>query len=239
MNDNSNRLPCVIDLHSQYHKTCSVRPDTEFAREISKLTDLVKPHKIIETGTYLGKGTTKVIHDALVRSHIADFTFITIEVDPLSYKKSVEYFIQNKMRILSLNGLSIKRQDLPSLEQIQDAFVENKEFPNIDYDYPETVRAKLYFSETDYDVPDNLLYAAFNHFDFAPDLLMLDSSGHIGFKEFSHVIKLAQGRCYILLDDVYHCKHYRSLQVINNSPNFKIIALSKERHGFCICQYSP
>ena len=239
-NDLDHNLMPIEPIRPQHSGTYSVEYGSEFAREIFNLIKEIKPHKIIETGTYLGQGTTRIIYDALSDNNLSDFTFITIEVDPVCYKKATQYFVTNNMKILCLNGLSIKKDSLPSFEEVQEKYVDNKEYLEIDYDYPEDIRAQIYFSETNYDVPDNLLFVAFNQFNFRPDIIMLDSAGHIGFQEFQQAIELAKGECYILLDDVFHCKHYKSLQhMMNNSDLFSIHVLSKERHGFCICKYIP
>lgn len=222
--------------HKNYF-SMSVEADTQFEAELRKLFRKIRPTKIIETGTYLGQGTTAIIWRALQDLKInADFT--TIEVNPFYYHQAILYFEHNRMQIKAELGLSIPRLILPNKEQIADKFVSNKEYEGIYYDFNEHERAELYFRETNFPVPDNLLYDAVYQYEFTPDFVLLDSSGHIGFIEFEYLINLIRGDCYLMLDDIYHCKHYKSLQKIKSDPHFEIIVESPEKYGFCIAKFT-
>jgi hypothetical protein len=55
-------------------------------------------------------------------------------------------------------------------------------------------------------------------------LVVLDSAGGCGWLEFQTTIKTMQTNPFLLLlDDIHHIKHYRSLQYIKNCKKFKII----------------
>ena len=82
---------------------------SQFGAAIRDLRGKTKPRRIVETGTYVGRGTTAIIHDALMESGVADFCFITIEVNPSFYTMASEYFAANGMKVIPLLGLSVPR----------------------------------------------------------------------------------------------------------------------------------
>ncbi|TWJ18862.1 glycosyltransferase [Geobacter argillaceus] len=226
-----------LDAHKpKQYISMSVDAETQFETELRKLFQEISPTSIIETGTYLGRGTSTIIWRALHDLQInADFT--TIEVNPEHHRQAVEYFRANGMTIKAELGLSVPKAMLPDEAKIAEQFVSNKEYESIYYDHDEAVRAKLYYSETNYNVPDNLLYKAMAQHHFKPDFVLLDSAGHIGFLEFQYFMTLIQDDCYLMLDDVFHCKHYKTLQVIKQDPRFEIVVESGEKFGFCIAKY--
>jgi len=63
-------------------------------------------------------------------------------------------------------------------------------------------------------------------FDYKPDLVMLDSAGHMGFIEFKYVLSLLKGSCVFILDDVNHVKHYDSLRLMKNDSRFNVLKIS-------------
>jgi len=215
----------------------SVDGATQFETELRKLFNKYRPSSVIETGTYLGQGTSTIIWRAL-RDFRIDADFTTIEVNPEHHRQAVEHFRANGMHIRAELGLSVPRAMLPNQAEITDKFINNKEYTGIYYDHDESVRADLYFSETDYNVSDNLLFGAMERSSFKPDFVLLDSAGHMGFIEFQYVMSLIQGDCLLMLDDVYHCKHFKTLQVIKQDPRFEILVESHEKFGFCIARYN-
>ncbi len=214
----------------------SVDASSQFETELRRLFQRIRPTSIIETGTYLGQGTSSIIwralHDFGIR---ADFT--TIEVNPEHHRQALEYFQTHGMEIRAVLGLSVPRALLPDKKEIAEQFVQHKEYDGIYYDHDESVRADLYYSETDFNVPDNLLYNAMQQFGFRPAFVLLDSAGHMGFLEFQYFMKLIQEDCYLMLDDIFHCKHFKTLQAIKQDPRFEILVESREKFGFCIVKY--
>jgi len=76
-------------------------------------------------------------------------------------------------------------------------------------------------------------------FDCRPDLVLLDSAGHIGFAEFEYFRKLLVGTCLLVLDDTMHVKHNRSMKYMDANPDrFKFLYRSTEKFGFCVAQVS-
>jgi MoaA/NifB/PqqE/SkfB family radical SAM enzyme/predicted O-methyltransferase YrrM/tetratricopeptide (TPR) repeat protein len=216
--------------------------DTEsfFGTSIKELFGKIRPRKIIETGTYLGTGTTTIIAKSLESLGIKDAIFFTIEVNPGNYASACRHFASNNMKVNALNGLSVPRSMLPAPRQIEQETITNIGSEDIFVDHNEERRVELYYNETDFpNVPDNLLYDCLKAFDFKPDFVLLDSGGHMGHIEFNYLIEHLQGTCYIAIDDIYHVKHYKSFKRIQNDPRFELITASKEKFGFCIAKLLP
>jgi len=217
----------------------AVGTESGFADAINRLFAKIRPGKIIETGTYMGTGTTAAIASSLRRLGITDARFYTIEVNPEHYKQAAANLAKAGHNVTVLNGLSIPRRLLPTLEQIEEKCVRNIEFDDIFVDHKENERAGLYYTETNFDVPDDLLGECLEKFDNQPDFVLLDSAGHMGNIEFNYLLSRLRGPCYIALDDIYHIKHYKSLLQIQKDSRFEMITRSKEKFGFCIVRFTP
>lgn len=168
------------------------------------ITELIKSYKlknIVETGCYMGEGTTKAIADAMLGDEIV----YSIEVNPRYYE-----IARKKHKNTTINfllGLSVSRPLLPT------------DFswdvpPNIVIDHLDHNREILYKQEVSFNVPDNMLDFALSKMDYQPDLVILDSAGHMGLVEFKELMKLAQAPFFLALDDTNHIKHYESVKLI-------------------------
>src|SRR5207249_2262859 len=72
----------------------------------------------------------------------------------------------------------------------------------------------------------------------ANPLVLLDSAGGTGWMEFTTLRQTMGDRAYVLLlDDVHHVKHYRSLEHVRRDPSFHIIGLD-ERHGWMLARHA-
>lgn len=168
---------------------------------LTLLADLIAEHeitKVIETGTYYGTGTTMAIIDGLTR-HGKDFEFHSIEVNPMHY--AVAKTNVPKLKGVNLiNGLSIPRDMI---------------YEDIDYSlFPEDIivdhkkdRERLYRLEVAHRVQEDVLGSLRG---FEPELIVLDSAGHIGFLEYQYVIDNYENGFYLALDDTNHIKHFLS-----------------------------
>ena len=213
-----------------------------FGKTLRGVIQDVKPKKIIETGTYLGKGTTTVIASALRDFNIDSTKFYSIEVNPQYFRSA--YIHLRDMGLLDyvmlINGLSIFRKQLPNKDEIKKNFLD-KEWPKEVYiDHSKETRVDRYFEETNFDnVPEGVLLTCLGKLSQSPDLVLLDSGGHIGGIEFDTLIPVLKKECIIALDDVFHVKHYTNLKKIEKDPRFKILHLSKEKFGYCITHFRP
>ncbi|MCJ7729058.1 MAG: glycosyltransferase, partial [Sedimentisphaerales bacterium] len=218
----------------------NVDPHSSFGEKIKELFARITPQKIIETGTYLGTGTTTIIANAIKKLGIRDTVFCTIEVNPEYYARAKKYFSENNIEVYALNGLSVPRSMLPSREEIASKTITGVEYDGIFVDHREENMAEFYYKETDFpNVPDDLLYKTLEVFDFKPDFVLLDSAGHMGNIEFDYLIEHLKGECYIALDDINHIKHHRDFLKMQSDERFEIIVQSDEKFGFCIARFDP
>jgi radical SAM superfamily enzyme YgiQ (UPF0313 family)/ADP-heptose:LPS heptosyltransferase/predicted O-methyltransferase YrrM/Flp pilus assembly protein TadD len=226
--------------HEQKRDLMKVDTQSDFASTVRELFRRIRPRRIIETGTYLGAGTTAIIASSLHDSGIRDAVFFTIEVNPLHHRQALVNIAQNSFDVIALNGLSIPRRLLPSAEEIEAECVNRVHQPGIFVDHQEHERTRLYFDETNFpELPDDLLGKCLQKFDGCPDFVLLDSAGHMGNIEFNYLISRLKGECYIALDDIYHIKHYKSILQIQNDQRFNSISHSREKFGWCIVKFSP
>jgi hypothetical protein len=205
-----------------------------FKKSVEKLITEIKPIKIVETGTYLGTGTTKILAESLQE---LPYELLTIEVNPrncIEAKKNLYKYPSIRV----LEGLSIPRDKLPSIEETE-MMLHSLENEDIYVDFKEHERLHCYMRECAYDVPDDLLRICSRYFDYSVDLYLLDSSGHLGFIEFCYILSFQKSSCHFILDDVYHVKHFKSLQMMRRDPRFLLKVVSEEKFGFCIAEYDP
>lgn len=224
------------------HDLTEVSSQSSFSKIIEQTIFENKPKKILETGTYLGNGTTKVIAKSLNKIGSHDTVFYSIEVNPQNYYSALQNLSQEGLlgNVNLLNGLSVPRIILPSKEEIKNSTVEDIEYDNIFIDHEAANRVDLYFDETNYpDAEDDLIGKCLIEFDYKPDFVLLDSGGHMGNLEFNYLLNKLRSECIIALDDIYHIKHHKSFIQIQNDPRFEILYSSEEKFGFCFASFTP
>lgn len=186
----------------------------------AKITELITEHQItrvIETGTFQGLGTTRAVLDGF-RSHGLEYQFISIEVNPSYYKQAKENNIGTA--VLFINALSIPRSQIP-----------------VDFSYPNLPKEIIvdhadpnsYLNEVNFRVPDAMLNLAAEQ---KPEMVILDSAGHIGLIEFKYLMSIIPNHeFYLVLDDTGHIKHYLTLQLIKSIPE-KFTIIWEGHHEF-------
>jgi hypothetical protein len=199
-----------------------------FADALRRIILERKPHRVLETGTYDGLGSTQVIASAVP----ADCLFISIEVN----RELVETARAN-LKTLGLgcfvvSGLSLYQNQIPAAMDLPDA-------PFADHEPAQ--RAARYVAETANPEREGMMDTVFRQwFGGDVDLVLLDSAGHLGWLEFQEALSLIRSPCVIALDDTLHVKHCRSLAYIKAHPErFTILAEGNDRCGWCIADYSP
>lgn len=199
---------------------------SDFMDAITGLIREKKLKNIIETGSYLGMGTTRAISEGLS----GDETVYSIEVNPDHYRKAIE---NNKgSRINFILGLSVGKPQLPIdiTFNVPDHIV---------VDHLDSVRSLRYKQEVSFPVGDNMLDYALSKFDYKPDLVILDSAGHIGLIEFKYLMERVQSPFYLALDDTLHVKHYNTMQLIQNDPSrYAVEFITDQKFGSAIIRVS-
>lgn len=219
-----------------------IETHSEFSRVIAELFKKVRPRKIIETGTYHGTGTTKIIASLLRDLGIDYGKFFSIECNREHYdtarrnlaKEGLQRFVRLR------HGLSLPTELLPSCELIREKYVNRVSETGIFVDHEEGLRTARYHAETDFNsIDDDCLGECLATFSNRPDFVLLDSGGHVGNVEFNYLVDRLAGPCYIALDDIGHVKHCRSYRQICRDPRFEVLTTSSEKFGFCLTRFVP
>jgi predicted O-methyltransferase YrrM len=220
----------------------AVNVASDFGGSLRSIIKNTAPQKIIETGTYLGQGTTTIIASAIRDFGISLTSFYSIEVNPSHYRFAHMHLKDSGLLgfVTLINGLSVYRYQLPDKNKIKEKFLDADWPKEVYIDHNKEVRVDKYFEETNFNqVPDGMLMACLKVFDNSPDLVLLDSGGHIGEVEFDSLFPILKKPCLIALDDVFHVKHYQSLKKIQKNKQFEILELSREKFGFVITRFTP
>lgn len=213
----------------------------EFRSAITKYLSVNKPEIIIETGTYHGEGSTRLIAYLIKSLELETSEFYSIECNPENIQKAKDNLNNRDLYdyVNIIEGLSIPRSMLPSHEQI---CVDIRDAKNkrvfVDHD---VVDYGFYVKESQVDnlKEEGSLGKLLMQFHGEIDFLLLDSAGHIGTLEFQYALGHIKAPCAIALDDTKHLKHYRSLEIIKNSKRFKLIHESEDKFGSAIAIYTP
>jgi hypothetical protein len=204
-------------------------PDTERLHQaLCTAIDRLDPLVLIESGTYLGTGTTRALLHALGQRRPK--RFVTLEVSKTLLQQAVAN-LADAPWIECVWGMSVRRraaiefvrQDplLRDLDPDLDIYVDF--LPNPVAGYLAELEGRLVGDSTE-SCPDGLLEHLLPL--HAPDrpLVTLDSAGGIGFLEFQETLRLLGSHPFgLFLDDINHVKHYRSKLHIEADPAFSVI----------------
>jgi hypothetical protein len=211
---------------------------------------------VIETGTYLGTGSTRMLAEAFPRDR-PPTSFVTIEANWNSWR-TAKSNLEPYPFVTALWGRTVARDDalafirsdeaLRHHERWPDVFIDDTRHPVKSYsrelkgrlggrprawrDIADFVRDRLRSYAGEDLLSKYLLEARAER-----PLVLLDSAGGIGFLEFQTVLRVMGGAAYTLvLDDTHHVKHFRSLEHMRRDASFAIVAESPE-HGWVVAQH--
>ena len=209
---------------------------SQFARSIHRVIEQTGPRKLIETGTYLGTGTTAVIAMALRDLGLDDVAmFCSIEVNPKNAVRAKQNLAKMGLNVEILNGLSVPRCCCLRCSKSSKASFEMSLPINSSLITKKLIGpSSISMRRISRPCPTTCLARSCRTFDDRPDFVLLDSGGHMGFVEFRYLIDTLRGPCVIALDDVGHVKHFRSFETIRRDERFEVLAQSDEKFGFCI-----
>lgn len=200
------------------------------------------PRKIIETGTYIGIGSTKLIASLIRDLQIEDAKFYSIECNE-GFIKEAKHNI-NVRGLLDyvtiIKGLSVPRNLIPTEIETQEKIKKALSTEGIKVDHKEVqLGSSLYSKESKTDGLDDLLGYLIKKGCFNPDFVLLDSAGHLGSIEFDYLLRLLTYPCLIGLDDTRHIKHFESRESILKDNRFEILYETSEHTGALIAQFTP
>jgi len=210
------------------------------AKSIRAIFHGYRPFKIVETGTFLGLGSTRIIAEA-IRDYSINAQFYSIECNPSFFNGAT-----NNLKSLGLsifveliNGLSVPHSRLLPREEIVEWL--SKQPADLFDDLQRERKAVNYVEETSFNVPDDQLRVVLEKFNFRPDFVLLDSAGYLGNVEFNYLLSLLKGPTFIVLDDaMHHVKHFENWQfMLNNPKQFKQMFTVDERYGVVGFHYNP
>ncbi len=222
------------------------------------LTTVVKKENIqhaIETGTYLGLGSTQMIAEAFLRSDYPKL-FVTIEANWTSWTKARKNLSKYDF-VTALWGKSVAEDEAVRFIENDQILLHHREYPDIWIDDIEDPR-KFYINEIqghlgdDASPIDRFVRKCVQPFFYSGEdllrkylllfrrlnpLIALDSAGGTGYLEFGILRSLMARNPYIvLLDDIHHVKHFRSFREIQSDSSFAILASSKE-NGWVLAKH--
>ena len=223
----------------------SMSNDQLFLTTIDKIFELYPIKTIIESGTFKGTGSTTTLAKAIVKSNVSIDNFYTIEVDH-SFYTAAKKWLKKYDFFHPIWGMSVDENEAIN-------FIENDEAINVHTKYPDiyidtlinpkdfylneikgqlsktnkqSFLSKLFNFRSQNDTFQmNVFKSLLPKVKDQMPLVLLDSAGGIGFLEFNTVLKyLGNSDFIMILDDIHHLKHFRSLKHIKSSGNFQIIA---------------
>jgi len=213
---------------------------------------------VIETGTYQGLGSTTLIAESFPENSPPQI-FLSIEINWDSWchaKRNLRRFpfvtpvwgrtvpVQQALEFIETDGTLRDHHEYPDIfiddtrDPIQ--FYRNELLGHLGETRPEPINRlckirdrMLYYGG------DNLLEKYLGKFCSNNPLIALDSAGAIGFLEFSVVEQVMRPYSYLLLlDDIHHLKHFRSLRHVERDRGFQILEVDKNE-GWLLAKHMP
>lgn len=203
----------------------------EFAQAILRVMADRKPMGVIETGTHVGLGSTQVLLAGLPPGG----RIVTIECNPQRHAQAVRNLRGQPVECLL--GLTIPRDEIP--DAADTARILASFPPHVKHDGAGMQEVRDRVEEVAFNVPDKMLDLAVHILGGRPDLVLLDSAGHVGFREFRRLVSLLTAPCIIALDDTDHVKHWHSVNFAAADARFAKVAHGKERNGWRILHFDP
>lgn len=185
---------------------------------------------VIEVGTYLGTGTTKLIADAIIEAKRQNsILFYTIEVDYEKYKIAKRN-LEKYSFIQSLHGLSLRLQECLDFISNDEAILHHENYPTLIIDSPTPeffYRNEVYCSFTNpVKKPiEGILYDLIPQQKENNPLVVLDGCGGCGKLDFDKICQLmGNNHYYLFCDDRNHLKNFRTYEYVKKySDQWKIL----------------
>lgn len=245
-----------MKLYADYAgSSISIADSTMLRAAVNELAELNVVSVIIETGTYNGLGSTKMLAEAFKNSSKLR-SLITLEINA-QFHKEAKQNMKDYAFVKCIHGLSLKRGK--ALE-----FLKNDEVLQDHWKYPELFiddvknPTEFYINEIEGRLSgffpgkslmhklfkvgvakEGLLDHLMRKYYQETILFVLDSAGGTGHLEFLTVKEtMGAKHYYLLLDDIHHLKHFRGFQIINSSDQYRILAHSNPE-GWVLAEFLP
>ncbi|MDQ3194270.1 MAG: hypothetical protein M3P82_04635 [Bacteroidota bacterium] len=247
--------------YSDYkYSSVSMSTDNSFISALDNLFAENNITNILESGTFIGLGSTTLLAEAILKSKKPLPVFVTIEVDQKLHKEAVKNLSSYEF-IVPKWGLSVSSNHAKEFIKTDEAIQNHSKYPDVFIDDTEDpVRfyldeingmlsgpSKKTFSGKVKDLLKNSKKINFEEKIFettipkiknSNPLFLLDSAGGLGFLEFQKVQTLMEGLGhFLILDDIHHLKHFRSYKEVCENKDYKILDKNIEQ-GWVIAKYS-
>lgn len=209
----------------------------DFSNELARIIRERGFTRVLETGTYDGRGSTRNFALALSATG-KPWQLHTVEINP-KYAAQARNNLKDFSSIIFHEGLSLARADMPEPNQTKQ-WIDTcaDEFPGLYVDYLPSDPVDGYHKETFNDAArDGILSHLLRSETF--DLILLDSAGHLGYREFELFCKECRFPCIVALDDVDHIKHAKSVADAMKDPRFTLLFRTHEKFGAAIFTFNP
>jgi hypothetical protein len=211
---------------------------------------------VVETGTHEGLGSTRFVAESFPPERLPK-SFVTIEAGWRSWRRARRNLRQfpvvtpvwgHTLEIRSAIEFVERDECIRCHERYPDVFIDDVEDPVGFYtrelngglsSAPRGLHKRLAFAidrRLRYG-GEGLLAKSLLQVREERPLIVLDSAGGTGLLEFRTVRETMGARAYLLLlDDVHHLKHFRSLEHVRRDSAFEILGLD-ERHGWMLANH--
>ena len=241
-----------MKLYSEYPLwSISMNDSPELRQLLAEAIVRERIAHVVETGTFEALGSTRFLAETFA-STMVPRTFVTIEANWRSWRRARRN-LRRFPFVLPLWGQSLDACRALEFIETDECLREHQRYPDIFIDdvedpvafYRRELRGELggvprrlhrrllrKFDHAVHYQGERLLERSLRKVRDESPLIVLDSAGGVGWLEFQTVMTEMQHRRYhLLLDDVHHLKHFRSLAHIRSDRSFRIVG-QDERHGW-------
>ncbi|RRA98718.1 hypothetical protein [Larkinella rosea] len=235
------------------HFSISMSTDERFKQTLRNLFRQHRISYIIESGTFIGTGSTRTIAQAIPKNRPPE-SYFTVEAN-LAFHTLSRFNLMRWNFIKPLWGNTIARQDAVRFIQQDEALHHHERYPDVYIDttdnpvqfYTDEVEGRLgnnliinlvaWFGNTFLTRRENLLKELLQQYGHEKPLVILDSAGGMGWLEYQTVRDTLRGKPYwLILDDIHHLKHFRSFEDVKTRADFRIIDSSLQ-HGWLVAEH--
>ena len=234
-----------MKLYSEYAgASMTVRDDPDIELALTELRKEWPITIVIETGTYLGTGSTRIFAEAFSRTRVPQ-RFITMEGN-WSYYRAAKKILKRFSFVDVKWGLSVNLQKATNFIMEDEALTDHIKYPDVFIDDVNDPKAfylreigtgsasasslKQLIKKALFWQGEDLLAFYLRAYRNQRPLVILDSAGGLGQLEFTTTLcSMGEMSYAIFMDDTHHLKHFRSLEHIKRDRSFKVIRIANDQ----------
>lgn len=221
----------------------SMSEDAQFNQTLQTLFAENQIDYIIESGTYLGTGSTRSVLKAIPANRPPK-AYYTLEANPTFHLIS-RFNLMRWPFVKPIWGNTIPREKALSFIEQDEVLRHHERYPDVFIDtlvnpvefYTNEIKGHWngniilktvgWLSDHLLTRPENLLEKLLREVIDQQPLILLDSAGGTGWLEYQTVRDVMGKKPYwLILDDIHHLKHFRSFADVQHRPDFRLVAHS-------------